>query len=215
MLPDDLEIAPGYTTKSWKALSLDPGQPNSKDWERALRIFNARIRCRFLDPVDVLIKHEKGRSRGTFGFVIVIIDCAVMETLQGFREGQIDHRRKSKRLFINFLKRWPAFGSCVPDQREMEERAELIYRGYRCALHHSGATEGAFRIGISGPTFAFENSGDVKINRICLHDDLKHEFDDYCASLRNPKEYDLRFNFKKKMDALCGLFAGREEFRDQ
>lgn len=82
-LPDGLEIAPGYTVCCWKNLSLDPDQPNSQDWKKALEIFDARIRCRFLDPADALIAYEANYSRKKFGFAILAIDCLVIETLQG------------------------------------------------------------------------------------------------------------------------------------
>ena len=204
-LPDGLEIAPGYTVCCWKNLSLDPDQPNSQDWKKALEIFDARIRCRFLDPADALIAYEANYSRKKFGFAILAIDCLVIETLQGIREGEINHYNKSKRLFINFLKQWSVFRDCTRDQSKHERCAELIYEGYRCALHHSGSTDGALRVGVTGPTFAFKNDHEVTINRTCLHNNLKDEFDAYLADLRALDKRDLRCNFKKKMDAICGL----------
>jgi hypothetical protein len=84
--PDNLEIAPGYTVKCWKNLTLDSRQPDSTDWKKALQILDARISQRFLDPVDELIKADESRSRKTFGFAILAIDFLVIETLQGFRE---------------------------------------------------------------------------------------------------------------------------------
>ena len=78
-LPDDLEIAPGYTVGCWKRLKLDPDVPNSDDWEKAVKIFDARIRKRFFHPVDVLIEHQS-HSKKTFGFAILAIDFLVIET---------------------------------------------------------------------------------------------------------------------------------------
>ncbi len=204
-LPDDLEIAPEYTICCWKTLSLDPDQPNSEDWKKALEIFDARIRRRFLDPVDALIEHEANCSRKTFGFAILAIDFLVIETLQGFREGVINHDRKSKDLFVNFLTQWSAFRDCTRDQSKHKRCAELIYKGYRCALHHSGSTDDALRVLPVGPTFVFENDHEVTINRTCLHNNLKDEFDTYLADLRAIDKRELRCNFKKKMDAICGL----------
>jgi hypothetical protein len=178
--PDDLEIAPGspgYTVGDWMRLNLKSDEPDAPDWERALTIFDARIRRRFLDPVDELIKIDKTRSPQTFSFAILAIDFLIIETLQGFREGKTEHKGKdvSKNLIVNFLTQWDVFDSCLPQDVVPIESAERIYKGYRCALHHSGSTDGAMFVGISGPVFALENMCKVKINRTSLHQNLKCE----------------------------------------
>ena len=57
---DQMSIAPGYTVADWKKLDLD--SENSLDWCEAIKIFNARIRGRYLDPVDKLIELDKKRA---------------------------------------------------------------------------------------------------------------------------------------------------------
>lgn len=202
---DDLEIAPGYTVGDWKNLTLDPDKPASADWQKALEIFDARIRCRFLDPVDRLIEFDECQSRQTFGFAILAIDFLVIETLQGFRDGVLDHNRQSKKLFTRFLTQWDAFTKCLPQNDNPQECAGQVYRDYRCALHHSGSTKGAFRVRVSGPMFHFKNDQEVKINRTCLHKKLKCEFKAYLDDLRRLDKNDLRRNFLNKMNAICGL----------
>lgn len=204
-LPDDLEIAPGHTVGCWKTLKLDPDMPDSADWNKAIEIFDARIRRRFLDPVDELIRFEQDRTKQTFGFAILAIDFLVIETLQGFREGIKDHNRKSKALLTNFLIRWDAFKECVPTSGDYTKLAEQVYIDYRCALHHSGATKGALRVGIKGPVFCFTSEHDIKINRTCFHEHLKREFKAYLVQLRKGDENELRRNFKSKMNAICGI----------
>ena len=207
-LPNDLEIAPGYTVSCWRSLKLNPDEPGALDWKTAVAILDARIRCRFLEPVDELMRTEECRSRQTFGFAILAIDFLVIETLQGFREGEIDHIGKSERLIKSFLMQWDAFTNCLPQEVAPDKRnklAERIYRGYRCALHHSGATDGALRVGISGPVFAFENARKVKINRTSLHKNLKREFEAYLGDLCAPDKSELRRKFLIKMNAICGL----------
>lgn len=204
-VPDDLEIAPGYTVECWKSLTLDPGKPDSKDWTRALEIFEARIRSRFFEPVDELVKFDNCIPNKTFGFAILAIDCLVIEALQGFREGVTDHTRKSEKLFTNFLTQWGTFKHCVPHDGEVEKFAEQVYDGYRCVLHHSGATKGAFRVWAVGPMFVFKNDREITVNRTCLHNNLKLEFDAYVADLRTADNCELRRNFRTKMNAICGL----------
>jgi hypothetical protein len=203
--PDNLEIAPGYTVACWKRLKLDPDVSESADWKTAVEIFESRIRRRFLDPVDELIRIEESRSRQTFGFAILAIDFLVIETLQAFREGEIDHTRKSARLITSFLTRWNVFKDCLPQGASSGQLAERIYRGYRCALHHSGATDGALRVVVSGPMFDFKNDHEVKLNRTLLHKNLTHEFATHVAELRAPAADGLRCNFLRKMDVICGV----------
>lgn len=206
-VPDDLEIAPGYTVGCWKGLrgQLDAGNPNSDHWTKAIEIFETRIRRRFFEPVDELLQFDSCIPNKTFGFAILAIDCLVIETLQGFREGIVDHANRSRDLFTNFLIQWVAFNDCVPPNGSSAEFAKQVYRGYRCALHHSGSTEVAFRIWTVGPMFNFNGNCGVAVNRTCLHRNLKLEFDAYMADLRMKGKIELRGNFKKKMDSICGL----------
>jgi len=204
-IPDELEVAPGFTVKLWKGLALDPDVPKCADWQKAIDIFDARVRCRFLNPVDELLRLEESRPLKTFGFTILAIDFLVIETLQGFREGVIDHTSKSKHLITNFLMQWTSFTARLPVKADAHGYACKIYKAYRCALHHSGATDGAFRVGISGPMVDFKTDHEVKINRSCFHQKLKREFDGYLVDLSKTDKRELRCNFRKKMNAICGL----------
>jgi hypothetical protein len=193
----DYEIAPGYKASDWAALELDPEAPKTAHWNRAADIFDARIRKRFLEPVDVLISSEKNRKRRVFGFAILAIDFLVIETLQGFREGKPNHKGIGGALFTNFLKQWGAFPKTAD--------AKHVYEGYRCALYHSGSTNGAFTVGVSGPMFDFKNDAEININRTIFHHKLTETFEAYLGEIRDPANVQLRRNFKKVMNAFCGL----------
>jgi len=69
-----LEIAPGIAAEKWQALKLD--DPASPDWPEAIRIVEARIHERFIDPVDHPIAAEDGKPilEKRFGFTILAID---------------------------------------------------------------------------------------------------------------------------------------------
>jgi hypothetical protein len=128
----------------------------------------------------------------------------VIETLQAFRNGVVNHSGRSRELFTQFLTTWNVFTDLVPKDRDAQKLAEEIYRDYRCALHHSGSTKCTFRVGVSGPVFAFSGEDDLKINRTSLHKNLRRAFELYLKELQNPGGKDLRRNFKAKMDAICG-----------
>ncbi len=90
-----MKIAPGIDADDWKRLDL--GNPDSSDWERAISIFEYRIRGRFTDAVDFLIADDEQRpvAERRFGFAILAVDCFLVETLEAFRQGLTDTRSRS------------------------------------------------------------------------------------------------------------------------
>ncbi|HTW35392.1 MAG TPA: hypothetical protein VMD53_12310 [Rhizomicrobium sp.] len=207
-VPDDLEIAPGHTVGKWKSLSLaDLDAHESPDGKSAFTILGDRIRLRFFDPVDALIRAECGRNPKRFGFAILAIDCLVIETLQAFRCGVCNHHGKSGELFERFLTQWDAFTTCLPngtDAAGAKQFAQRFYTGYRCGLHHAGGTDQALRVRADGPAFEFTNQNEMRVNRTLLHQALVREFDGYLSSLREPSGCALRKNFRSKMDYIAG-----------
>ena len=104
-----MQIAPDINASEWRALRLD--DPNSADWEKAVNILAARIRDRYLEPVDFLIASEetKPASQRRFGFTVLAIDCLLVETLGSFLEGleiPMDIRRESSRTFLRTRKQF-------------------------------------------------------------------------------------------------------------
>ncbi|WP_072386535.1 hypothetical protein [Hyphomicrobium sp. CS1BSMeth3] len=197
-------IAPGYSSKDWKRLRLDEEKPDSADWQRAVEMFRNRINGRFFAPVDTLVGLQEGCNQ-TFGFAILALDCLVIETIQGFRRGIVNHSGRSKELFVEFLTGWSLFKVALPRGADALALAKLVYTDCRCALLHSGATGGGLLVGISGNAFAFGRAGSLRINRTALHNGLKEEFEVYLAGLLDVNAVVARQNFKKKMNALCGV----------
>ena len=94
--PTNFEIAPGYSNLAWKNFSLDPTISNHADWENAIKVVKIRFEDRFLEPADRLIQLGKSDGGGMqrFGFAILAIDFLVIESLQGFREGIPNHKKR-------------------------------------------------------------------------------------------------------------------------
>ncbi len=196
---DGMEVAPGYAVATWKALQGKPD--DARRWRDEIAILDARIRKRFIDPVDGLIAHEVGLDRGTFGFAILAIDCLLVETFQGFREGIVDHNGQSGRLVRAFLSQ--RLGEHFDDGAEKAGKAGIFYDRCRCGIHHSGQTDGDFRVRRSGPLIEFE-TGSVIVNRTVFHEAIKREFDSYLEELAESGNHDLRKKFRRKMNAICG-----------
>lgn len=201
-LPGDFEIAPGYRVRAWNSLRLNCANSDTADWNKALTIFEARIRSRFIEPAQILIDSENGKSRGTSGFAVLAIAFLLIETIEGFRSGLTTHRNHSKALFRSFLTGWPAFVSCVPAGKSAVDLAVKVFEQGRCALHHTGSTDRII-VRKSGPMFAFHDDGRIEINRSRLHQELAKAFSSYLADLRAPPNSDLRRKFVTKMNHIC------------
>jgi len=199
------KIGPNYRASQWAALALDPSVPDTDDWRKAVAILDDRMRGRFFEPASALIAIDDKKEVKTFGFAILAIDCLVIETLQGFKDGAAEHHGKSTQLFTGFLKKWEFFTSCLPEGADAGRVALQIYSDLRCALLHSGQTDHDLTVGSTGPGFKFNGGKDVRINRTKFHMALVEAFDSYLARLLVREEVKLRKHFKKKMDAICGV----------
>ena len=199
---DQMSIAPGYTVADWKKLDLN--SKNSSDWHEAVRIFNARIRGRYLDPVDKLIALDKKRANEKdrrFGFTILAIDCLLIETLQAFIEGVGNTWKLSRKMFVNFLTESPSF-SVYFDKK----LACRFYEDVRCGILHQAETRSGWLIWSVGPLFLDPKGTKIRIiNRTEFHEALKSEFDSYVTKLRDlkdTKQDKLREKFRNQMDGI-------------
>lgn len=198
-----LQISPKYTVAFWGGLDLDPDNPKQDDWLKAVDVLRDRIEGRFIKPAQSLIDVDKASKPHTFGFAILALDCLVLETIQGFRQGVTNHARQSGPLFREFLSNWQPFIACLGAGMVATTKADEFYKQGRCALHHSGATE-KMTVGISGPMMRFDNA-QITVNRTLFHTELEAEFNRYLAVLSDPQSIDLRKKFLLKMNPICGV----------
>jgi hypothetical protein len=193
---DELRIAPRghgkhWTVDDWKELDFD----KEAGWQKAIDIFEDRIRFRFLEPARSM-DHEGA------GFAIMALDCLLIETLQQFFEGVPENRGQSGAYFRCFLTR-TRFGDFFS-----VETADFFYQLIRCGILHQAEIGGSSRLLIRRGTPLVKMAADGKgliINRRLFHRELVDEFDDYVTRLRenNPPDLELRRRFKRKMDTIC------------
>ena len=189
-----MQIAPGVDAKQWHALDLD--DPNSRDWVPAVEILAGRIHERFIEPIDYLIAAEEPKSaiERRFGFAVLAIDCLLVETLGAFIDGLEDTDRKSGPTFCKFLTTRPLFSAYFT-----ENLANRFYKEFRCGILHQAEVGGESKVWSVGPLVQVVDDR-IIVNRNKFHEQLKAEFENYLAELRDPKNADLRKNFCKKMD---------------
>ena len=189
-----MEIAPHIAAEKWQALKLE--DPASPDWAAGVQILEARIHERFIDPVDHLIAAEDGKPilEKRFGFIILAVDCLLVETLGAFVEGLTDTIGQSGPTFCKFLTTRPLFkNEFTPD------RAQRFYKEFRCGILHQAEIGGDSRVWSVGPILQ-DDGARIIVNRNRFHDLLKAEFQSYLAELRDPAKADLRANFRTKMN---------------
>ena len=193
---DDVEIAPGVKASAWLALRL--GDAMSKDWRRAIRIVDRRIRTRYLDPVELLLRAEKhARYRWRFGFTILAVDCLLVETLEAFRLGLPNSVNGSKEMFRRFLTEQPRFKDHFD-----RPRAEAFYDFVRCGILHQAEVRGGWKVRAVGPLLTPQVRG-FRVNRTEFHERLAAEFNDYKTELQDRTAVELRSNLRAKMDHIC------------
>ena len=72
-----MRISRSYNTDDWKSLTFK----DEVDWELAVSIFRDRLETRYLEHIRSLLQ------RKTIGFVVLALDCILVETVQQFRLG--------------------------------------------------------------------------------------------------------------------------------
>ena len=190
-----MQIAPSAEAAQWRALQLDDAA--SPDWAVAVRILEARIKERFIDPVDHLIDADQARppAQRRFGFAILAIDCLLVETLGAFVEGLTDTDGRSRRTFCDFLTTRPLLAKAF----SARDLAERFYEDFRCGILHQAEIGGDSLVWSVGPVLQADG-GRIIVNRTRLHQILTAEFRSYLAELGDPAQAPLRSNFRRKMD---------------
>ena len=116
-----LRISPQYKAEHWRKLD----KSKEEDWPPAAAIVHDRLHGRFLKFADMCLKEDSS------GFVVLSIDCLLVETLQQFIEGETRDWSDSERSFKRFLA-GPRFAtSFIPPQTRRR-----FYLDIRCGLLH-------------------------------------------------------------------------------
>lgn len=188
-------IAPNIKNDEYLQLNLD--DENSPGWNRAIEIFTLRIKSRYLEPIDFLIKEDEQRNpiKRRYGFSILAIDCLLIETLQAFREGLTDTKGKSEDMFVKFLTQRKHFKPHFSTQQ-----AKRFYCDFRCGILHQAEVMGDSLLWSVGMVRGEKADGTPYINRTKIHDFIRQEIALYCDELKNKNNKEIRRNFKTKMD---------------
>lgn len=194
------------------------------DWSNLDQIVDAyrqRIQDWYLDPAKELAKNVH------FAFSVMALNCLLVDTLSQFVAG-IDSSNPTE--FKKFIcKRLPSSYSCnlkTPIQHDdgkktkpLRDVADVLYHGFRCGILHQAHIPPYGGVAPGAKHAVREVSGGVKyktsgaycpsiiVDPLALLEDLDEAFEAYLRELkdRNPKNSQLRTNFKKKFSASFGI----------
>ena len=97
------KISSKHYSTDWTANLADR---NSPDWTTAIEIIKERFEARFLKPVEILIAHPEKEIRVNSGFLVMSIDCLLIETLNQFYLGLKKTTDKYKKTNIDANYKW-------------------------------------------------------------------------------------------------------------
>lgn len=183
----DIRISPRYWLSDWQGLNFEV----EADWQKAIDIVEDRIKGRFVRWIDQIVDEDFS------GFVVVALDCLLLETLYGFQQGQ--STRDTQRLYAHFLTSSMRFGFDQPT-------ATFFYKDVRCGIVHDTETRRGWIIRWDPQEHIVEKDkdGNFIMNRSMFHAAIKGELDDWLERLRNG-DTDAREKMKKRMQDIIAI----------
>ena len=188
-------FSPKYSTRQVEDYlqNLKVNSPEEQ-WERAVDMFDDRIKGRYFCPI-----HHMTKNRHNV-FAVASLDCLLIETFAQFFNGvsQFASRDLGER-YAEFLQR------CVPGIEE--QAAKDFYAKIRCGLLHSAEAKGQSYLWLGAKTaIDYDEAGNLRVSVDKLTDALENYFQNYKKDLLAGDNRALRVNFIKKMKAIKASF---------
>ena len=200
----DFKISPNYSASKWNALELS--KKDSIGWSLAIDIFEDRISGRFLKQIDELTSNQDKNVRAFSCFVIIAIDCLLIETLEQFYLGvKRTGKDKDVQMFHNFFQR----SNELKQFFDTLEKSKIFYNQIRCGILHQAQTKKQSTINIKNGTPSLswvdinDNQKGISINRNKFHKAVKAVFIQYVSDLRKGKDFNLRQKMQRKMNFIA------------
>jgi hypothetical protein len=205
--PKSIKISPKYTAQNF--LDLDLSQTTSNDWETAIQIFEDRMNGRFFAQIKQLQSHPDSNIKAFSGFVIVAIDCLLIETMVQFQNGLKETPpRKSVDAFHSFFQLSGSFSLFF----HTRDKSRIFYEQIRCGLLHQAQTQSRSTIHVKkgAPVLDWINPADLaqglRVHRDKFHEEIVRVFDNYIIRLKSRTDASLMSKFTDKMN-----FIARQE----
>ena len=233
MNPDDnFKIAGNFRVNDWKELqenlSTDDVQ-NTENWDKAFNIFEVRVKTRFLNPINEILRMYPDGGKGE-GFSVVALQCILIEFFQAFYYGKTFARDPDRNnyeydnsydeMFSKFLNMHKPFSKffCKHGTNGKPNCEKIstytFYKNFRCGLLHEAATKFSATIRIEKregskildpyhEILIERLNGKIILYRTPFQKALEGYVEDYKRELMSST--DRREAFCRKMNELCQL----------
>ncbi|WP_394886327.1 hypothetical protein [Clostridium butyricum] len=181
--------------ESYVNLNLNMRSSND-DWNRAIQIFDDRIKGRFFRVINDIMDKENYNQDG---FAIMALNCLLIETLMQFKEGYAETpQRRNKKEYAKFLR------NEFPEIFRNQKIAGIFYTDIRCGILHSAETKNGSQLTFN-KTYVIKEIGlnTIKVNVEQMTNILNEYYLNYIERLRDANENRLRISFLEKMDSIC------------
>lgn len=198
------KISEKYQNTDWKSLNLL--DDNNVNWTDGISIIKDRFFSRFFSQI------EKIKDDEFSGFVVMSIDCLLIETLMQFYLGvdntEVNYKSEQWKVFKDFFKNSTYFKADF----KTNKICKTFYQQFRCGLLHQAQTKEKSLIKICQTNLlTLADTKNVKvgliIDRTQFHNSLFSEFNEYIQKLTDNKNNfageNLRIKAILKMDLIC------------
>ncbi len=212
------KISPKHFSNYW---TTDLADPNSDMWINGIEIIKSRFESRYFIPMQQLLNSTDKIVKYNCGFLIMSVNCLLIETLNQFYLGIYTSEEKyyrgnpdplyraNNQAFRDFFN----YSSYFPDFKNNEPVIFTFYKEIRCGLLHQAQSKTNSLINIRENKMltlidaANPHSGLI-INRELFHKALVNEFNKYLLDLKNSASVNLlgenlREKCNRKMVDLC------------
>lgn len=221
------KISAKYTASDWPT-DLDRYSP---DWVKAIDIVRDRFESRYFRPVNDLIESENSDVKYNCGFVVMSIDCLLIEALNQYyfgitHTGEKYYKDRFNPAINDFEQNpnrmywygWQAFRDFFKHSVHFEkfthdpELPHVFYDDIRCGLLHQAESKIHSLINVKKKEMLtyihpYDCRKGIIINRTLFHTALEKEFHRYLANLGDPESKNiegdyLRDTCRNKMDTM-------------
>lgn len=194
----DTYISVNYKKEEYKFLELSPYSKNIDSWQRAIDIFEDRIEGRYLKVLSNLMDQNNLMRDG---FVIMAVNCLLLETLLQFKMGWDETPSgQNKSSYKIFLK------EAFPTVFKTNKSAEKFYTDIRCGILHSAQTKKKSKLTFDKnyviDLVNYEGEDYIYVDVYYMTQAIEKYYLNYVRNLKVENHSD-RFNFVKKMDYIC------------
>ncbi len=188
---------------------------NNPSYKKCVRFFKKRTNEWYFDIAERLARRKRHRSGDIF--VVMILNCIIIDLLSQYRYGSEASQRKFFKKFVKeHLSQYereitPNIISCHFDKGwkrdDIDSVSEALYHGFRCGLVHSARILEYGRINmvhddaiviLPWTDTHVENKRDIHVNPPLLLRELKVVFKHYIDNLLYSDIDELKTNFISK-----------------